>query len=523
MSTPGINRRVAFALAPGEARRIVRSVPFLLLLPLSVLALLMTNASDAAQSLWSQESISAALGLVPLGWCLIALTDLAILRDKRHGVDTMTATMAASDTARTGGHLLGGFIGVPFGAALLAIFYVIEEATSNPVGSPDLLELAVPLLIVAGGAVVGIAVGCWLPRALFSVPAIIATLVISGQFREWRISRTRFLGFTANETATGLPGLEVRPSALHLVWLASWIAIMAIVALARHSRGPRLVGAAVLAIAVAAAAAVGQVRPLDAETAAARADLLNQPGAHQVCDTVNGVEYCAYPDNDENIAQWQSIVAAIRSHLPATVRRPALVVSQRVPWVSGNANCGPSDTLRLIDKSISDLVVVSEAWPADGRVHPGIVSEQLPCGGRDLQGLFTGVQVGAWAVGLPPAQSGRGETCAADGQSRSVIALWLGATAGGRLDTYIADAQIGAGGRIDLRDWNDPPTWGVDWHPSDLRAALAMAGVPVVQVDQVLAEHWDELVDPVTPTTRILQLLDLPTAVSTNTDRLDTC
>ena len=43
------------------------------------------------------------------------------------------------------------------------------------------------------------------------------------------------------------------------------------------------------------------------------------------------------------------------------------------------------------------------------------------------------------------------------------------------------------------------------------------------QVDQVLAEHWDELVDPVTPTTRILQLLDLPTAVSTITDRLDTC
>lgn len=214
MTAPDTDRRVAIALAPGEARRIVRSVAFLLFLPLSVLALV---ASVEDQTVWSLASASAALGLVPLGWRLIALTDLAALRDKRHGVDTMTETMPASAAARTGGHMLGGLVGVPVGIVLLCVFSVMFEMGNDPIGAPDLLELAVPLLIVAGAAVVGVAVARWLPHGIFIVPAVIATIFITGRITTSRVSRTRFLGFTADGTSTSLPGLEVRPSALHLV------------------------------------------------------------------------------------------------------------------------------------------------------------------------------------------------------------------------------------------------------------------------------------------------------------------
>ena len=519
MSSHRTDARVALALAPGEAKRIVRSVAFLFFLPLSIWAL--TTATHGYER-WSQASIAAALGLVPLGWCVIALTNLAVLRDRRHQVDTITDTLPSTEAARTGGHLLGGLVGVPVGVVLMIIWYCVLKLVVDPAGSPDLLELGVPLLIVAGSAAVGVAVGRWLPWALFSVAAIVATLPLAGVLGVGRSSgRARFLGFVANPSSQ-LPGLDVRPRVLHLVWLLAWIGIVAIVALARHSRGPRVWGTAALLAAVAFAAGVGQVMDISEETAAERADLLNSPEVHQECETVDGVTYCAYPDTGENMRLWQENVAAVLGHAPESVAHDDLIVSQRLPWVTGNSNCGPSETLDMIDATISGRVSVSDAWPADGPVHPGLADERGPCGGTNYDGLFTAVQVGAWSVGLPPAQWGEGETCRADGQARSVVALWLGAAGGGNLSSYIEDVVVGADGRADLSDWDDQPTWGVDWHPSDLNAALILAAMPAPQVDQVVSEHWDVLIDPTTSTAETLALLDLqpPTAIDAP---LDTC
>lgn len=519
MSTSRIDRRVALALGRGEARRILRSVALLLFLPISVWALL---TAVNGHTRWPGASISAAVGLVPLAWCLLVLTNLGWLRDRRHDVDTITDTAPSAHTTRTAGHLLGGLVGVPVGAALLLIFALIKRSQGDLRGSPDLLELAVPLLIVAGAAVVGVAVARWLPWALFSVPAIIATMAITGLLGGTRTGRTRFLGFIADETSQ-LPGLDVRPRVLHLVWLLAWIGIVAVVALGRNSRGPRVWGTAALLFVVAIAAGLGQMRDIDAETAADRADLLNDPIAHQKCDLVHDVIYCAYPDADENMNLWQDTVAAVQVHLPASVNREGLTVSQRVPWISGNTNCGPSMTLELMDESISRHVSVRDAWSRDGDVHPGIAIEAGPCGGTDFEGLYTAVQVGAWSVGLPPAQWDAGETCAADGQARSAIALWLGAAGGAKLAAYVDELFIGADGRVDLYDWDDPPTWGVDWHPTDLAAAVAIAGLPTSRVDEVVAAHWAELVDSTTSTDRLLALLDLSAADTAIAAPADTC
>ncbi len=519
MTSHRTDRRVALALAPGEAKRIVRSVAFLLLLPLWILALL---AASEGQTQWWSMSIGLALGLVPLGWCLLALTNLATLRDRRHHVDTMTDTMPSTDAARTAGYLLGGLVGVPVSAVLLVVFAVIKEMRADVNGSPDLLELAVGVLIVAGAAAVGVAVGRWLPWALFSVAAIVATVPLAGVLGVGRSSgRARFLGFVANPSSQ-LPGLDVRPRVLHLVWLLAWIGIVAIAALARHTRGPRVWGAAALLVVVASAAGVGQVLDISDATAAERADLLNSPEVHQECETVDGVTYCAYPDTNENMGLWQENVAAVLGHVPESLDHHNLVVSQRVPWVTGNTNCGPSETLDMIDATIGGRVSVRDAWPADGAVHPGLADEHGPCGGTNYDGLFTAVQVGAWSVGLPPAQWGQGETCRADGQARSVVALWLGAAGGGNLSSYIDDVVVGADGRADLSDWDDQPTWGVDWHPSDLDAAATTAGLPSPRVEHVVSEHWDELIDPATSTAHLLELFDLPGPTTIDAP-LDTC
>lgn len=514
MTAPRTDGRVALAMAPGEARRIARSVAFLVFVLLTILA--MDTASTPTNAVLA--SIEVAVGLVPLGWCLLVLTDLATLRDKRHGVNMFTDTLPASQTARTGGHLLGGLVGVPVSVVLLAIWLFLSP---DRVGSPDLLELVVPLLLVAGGAVLGVAVARWLPWALMTVPVILITIFITGKVGEARISRTRFLGFIANGSQTGLPSLEVRPTALHLLWLLAWTAMMAVVALLRYDRSRGLIGITVAIGAVIVVAGAGQLRPVATVTAAERADVLNRPSEHQRCVTEGNATYCAYPATNQNVGQWKATTRAVLDHVPTAVAQRPLVVSQRIPYAIGNSNCGTTKTLEHMDAPIARAVSVPLAWPADGQVHP-MEDDKLPCSEESLKGLFTATQVGSWAVGLPPAQWEKGKTCAADGQARSAVALWLGTTNGGRLAAFFDNIKVTGGGRGDVSDWDDPPSWGVTWHATDIEAALAMADLPDAQVDQVLADHWDELVDPATKTSQLLQLLGLP-AVDAPGDPIDDC
>jgi hypothetical protein len=292
----------------------------------------------------------------------------------------------------------------------------------------------------------------------------------------------------------------------------AWTAMMAVVALLRHERSRRLFAATGAIGALIVVAGAAQVRPISGGTAAARADVLNRPAEHQTCRTGDDVVYCAYPATSGNVDRWRSTTEAVRSHVPVAARQRPLTVAQRVPYEIGNSNCGTTATLEHVDAPIAEEVSVALAWPADGQVHPMIDEDRLPCSSESLQDLFTAVQVGSWAVGLPPAQWGEGSTCAADGQARAAVALWLGTADGGRLAAFLDNVEVDADGRADVSSWDLPPSWGVEWHTSDIGAALALADQPDARVDRVLAEHWDELVDPGTPTARLLELLDLPPA-----------
>ncbi|MCB0986648.1 MAG: hypothetical protein H6519_06315 [Microthrixaceae bacterium] len=496
--------RVATALAPGEARRIARSVAFLMFMPLWV-----ATARTAAtwQPAWPLASIEVAVGLVPLGWCLLVLTNLATLRDRRHGVDVICDTLPASTAARTGGHLLGGLVGVPFAVALLIVWSTLPP---DRVGDPDLAELVVPLLLVAGGAVLGVATARWLPWAFMTVPVIGATIFITGKIGEARISRTRFLGFIANPHPSGLSGLEVRPTLLHLVWLLAWTAMMAMVALLRHNRGRAVVTATSMIGVVIVVTGIGQLRAVDPTVAMERADLLNRPERHQRCVVDGTVTYCGYPETDQHRRDWQTAVGAVLVQLPVEVRDRPLVVSQRVPYLVANSNCGTTPVLEHLDSPIAEAVSLARAWSLDGAVHPSVYPDALPCSEDSLNGLFTAMQVGSWAVGLPPSQWGEGERCHADGQARSAIALWLSTVGGGRLGTFLENADVDGAGRVDVTSWNTQPTVGVAWHESDVKAALAMADLPVSRVAGSLKASWDELTAASTPTSAVLDLLGLP-------------
>ncbi len=148
-------------------------------------------------------------------------------------------------------------------------------------------------------------------------------------------------------------------------------------------------------------------------------------------------------------------------------------------------------------------------WPADGAVHPG--TNHFPCGGAGVGELFTAIQVGAWAVGLPPSPHGLDQRCSASGQARAVVALWLGAAAtpdGARRLRRVVAENDGAS-MLTFPGWDDPPMWGARFAADDALVAAALAERPTGEVGAAVRAAWETLTDPATPSAGLGELLDL--------------
>ncbi|MEO5842239.1 MAG: hypothetical protein ABIQ73_23895 [Acidimicrobiales bacterium] len=516
---PSTTREV-LALGRAEARRTVRNKGvwvFVLLTPLLVIA-----ATDGNHLRW-QASIELILGLVPLGWAVMVATNLAALRDRRHRVSELADTLPAAPATRTAGLLLGGLVLVPVVAVLLAVTLIVMLNSNELSGSPAIDELAVGLLIIGGASIVGVAVARWLPRSMFVVPAIFVTIALADSLDKSSTSRVRFLGFRTPPSPSLLPALDDRPTLWHLVWLATWCGLMAAVALARHGVGRRLGVAFVTLAVLAMLSGVAQIASASAGEAAARADVLNRPADHQRCENIGAVDYCAYANYDDRIDEWQQVISAVLAHVPSAVAGQLREVHQRAEPVVGNSLCRPSDYLSVLEAPVRKKVSIEQAWFADGQIHPGLSDESLPCNRARLNLLWTAVQAGAWAVGLPPTRSYSAPRCVADGQARAVIALWLGNVASGKLQQLSDVADTTDSGALAYSGWDTPPPWGVEFARADTAAALALAGVATADFDRMLADHWDELVDPSTSSARLFALLNLPAPADSAGSPRPTC
>lgn len=517
---PSSRGRTVLALGRGEARRMLHNKIvwiFVVLTPPLTMA-----ATDGNHLRW-QASIDLVLGLVPLAWAVMVVTNLAALRDRRHRVSELTDTTPSAPATRTAGVLLGSLAVVPVAAVLLCGISFILLNHDGLSGSLAIEEMTVGLLIVGGAAIVGVAVARWLPRAMFVVPAIFVTIGLADFLDRSATSRVRFLGFRTPASPSLLRALDDRPALWHLIWVATWCAVMAAVALARHGVGRRLSAAFGVLALLAVVSGAAQLAPASANEAAARADLLNRPAAHQECERIGAVDYCAYPMYEDRIDDWQRVTSNVLAHVPAAVAGELTEVRQRAETIVGNELCAPSDYLSVLEAPVRKRVSIDQAWPADGQIHPGLSDESLPCDGSGLARLWTAVQAGAWAVGLPPTRSYAVPPCLADAQARAVIALWLGNVVSGTLDRLADEEATTTIGSLAFLDWDPPPPWGVAFARADVRAALALADVPTAKIDAVLAEHWDELVDPSTPSTRFFSLLDVDAPSPSIAAQASTC
>ena len=480
----------------------------------------MLHAAMAGDLRWWQRSGSMALALVPLGWLTIVAANLLALQPRRAGVDELLAAAPAPQPLRTTSLLVSGAAAVGVAMALAAGWLVWSAATvEDAVGSPRLAEIGAGVMIVAGAMAVGVAVARWLPHVGFGVLAAFAVTFIQARFMDpstwpWNTAEAhagRFLGFLAGPTSTGAPQLEVRPAGWHLVYLAALVLLMAVVALARDGFPRRLGAVLVAAVVVAAGAGWAQTRPPSDERVMAMTRYLTAPRAHQVCTGAGSTTYCAYEEHLARVDDWAVRVDAVRALLPAEVARGELKVTpDRVPTVVGNASCGPQPFLDGLHPSVAEAVTPAAVWPDDGEVHPG--TDRFPCGGREVDELFTAMQVGSWAVGLPPSPHGLDVRCDGAGQARSVVALWLAGAAtpgAGRNLRELADEH--GSGPLTFAGWNDPPMLGAVFDVSDTRLAMALLELPAERVRTALHGRWATFTDPATPSATLAEAFSLHT------------
>lgn len=514
---PGARWAVARPLARVEAGRLLRHPAFVVGV---VLTPLMLAAATGSESSWWRIGPSVALALVPLGWATIIAANLLALQPRRTGADELFAAAPAPQPVRSVGLMLSGLAASAVAGAL-ALAWLIYMATGSRTytGSLRPAEVVPGLLIVAGSVTVGVGVARWIPHVAFGIAAAFATAIIQARFFElsaWPWYRTeadplRFLAFLADNTSVGVPALEIRPAGWHVAYLVGLVLLMACAALARDGV-PRRLGV-VLGAVFALTAVTGwfQVRPPTDGQLARMATYLTDPESHQTCTTEGQVRYCAFAENLGRVSDWTARVEAVRALLPAAAERP-LVVADRVPTVVGNSNCSPQPFFEGLHPRLAGKVTAADVWPDDGAVHPG--TDNFPCGGRPTHELFTAVQVGSWAVGLPPSPHHLDVRCAASGQARAAVALWLGAvvTPGGEatLRGLIGERTV-TPGHMTFADWDSPPMLGVTFAISDAELARRLLALPSETVAGALAGAWDAVVAPGTTTADLARLTGLTT------------
>ena len=503
----------ARALGWVEGRRLVTHPAFVFGMVITPLMLWAARSSEAERELWHVQ-FGMVLALAPLGWMAIVAADLSTLRARRHGTAELLDSLPATPASRTAGHLLSSLATVPVTLAFLLGWLALEVWVFDSIGAASAVELLIAVPLVVGGAVVGVAVGRWLPMAVFGFGAVAAVIALQGVFTTSDHRPFQHLAFLPEPTAVGDPLLQFRRPAWHIGYLVGLTVLLAAVALARHGLSRAAVTGLVTGALVVAGTGWAQTRPPSAQRVAEMVAFLEHPADHQDCELHGGVRYCAYSHYTPRVADWRVPVEAVLARVPAAVRPGPLVVRQRAETVIGDSNCQPATYASELASSVRGRIDPARVWPADGDVHPGFNwPDQFACGGRDAHGLFLAVQTGAWAVGLPPAPSSGDRRCAADGQSRAALALWLGAQsspgAASALAALTRDEGAWENDRLAFPSrggsgWDSPPMWGVTWHRTDVDAALALLRRPADDVARTIAAGWDHLRDPATPTSALL-------------------
>ena len=491
--------RVATEVARVEGPRLLRSP---LVLVGFALNLALSFGGPWISHLKVDSADSGFAFLLGAAGTLIA-SNLATLRGRRHGAEALFGATPASPAGRTGGHLLA--VAWPTALAVVVLPVVLGAAVvlRDAFGQPDLADLAVGPLLVAGAGALGVLLARWAPSPVAGPVACvgIAALELFLTSPAMLDHGLRWMAFW--QGAGDFELLPPRPSEWHLVYLVGLVAMAAVGALLRHGWRRPLVVAGATALAVVAGSTWVQAGTLTDEAWAARNRLIADPAASQVCRDGRTTRYCYYPGYGPLVDRWSRVVEGVRRRVPASAWPDGIEVRQKFDTQVYT----PYDELHRV---LPDLPAWDAPDPDDGRLRPG--TGWTTDGAADLS---LGLAVASRVVGLPLVAPAPSAVCGTSGQGRAVVALWLGARstpdAAGALRRLAASPPaVGGSVIVPAEEVQAAVGWGLE----DLGYALALLERPADEVQAALARDWTVLTDPSATTADVAARLELsPAAV----------
>ncbi len=517
-----------FAFARFEARQVLTHPTWIITLVfcLALTGLLIAlEASSGADGTDDVVTWFAIIGFPLAGLALIVSTHRIGTRSRRDHTDELVAATPTAPRARTAGLLIACLAPLPVFIAGIALVTAATQLT-NPYAARPTISNVVPFVAFVlpglGGAVVGVLLSRWMPFAVAPLLGIVAIIWLNNG-PDHLHPRFRWLRVGVEGSYGGR--FDIRPEGLLLVFIGGLVALGACLALWRHPARPLLVGATAASLVVVSGTGWVMTRPPSRDQVAAVVDQLENPAAHQVCATRASVTYCVYRGAERWIDTWAPAIDGVIAQIPRS-KRPGVIVVEQRPLVETR------EYLAEVQASLDPEMV----WRDDGRIHP-----PMDING-DRAGLLVGWQAAAIVVGLPPAPDWEHPSgCIAGGQARLVLAHVLTARAttitqeafrvnvdwvvGEGLELapfpieiageYDVDTSQGEGSELEPGDRlaadgvtavdHLTPVGATGWG-SDTLAADALLRADRAKVDQAISDHWDELVDASTPTSRFLEL-----------------
>jgi len=453
-------------------------------------------------------AIGIAITFFPLAAAVLIASNLATLRSRRHGTDQLYESLPSPAAARTGGHLLAVTAVAAFASGLAVLLVAGQALLADTLGSPNVAEMAVGPLLVAGAGALGVLLARWVPTPAAAPVACVAIAVFQMSTTDTALltGGWRTLGFWTYPGDLPVELLPDRRPGWHVAYLVGLVAMAAVGALVAHGLRRPLVVAGAVALSVAAGSAWVQSRPPSAAGWAADNALLERPGDHQACEERDGTTYCAYPAYRSLVGNWAKPVSGVRRAVPAGAWPADLAVTQRVTssdrrWVADDVLAGVLPALPAVDAALPD----------DGHLHPA-----MGWGTERTDDLTLALAAASRAVGLPMVPDPAGASCDASGQGRAVVALWLAGQATGRAGDALrtlASAQEVSAGRarfLVVLQHDTPP--GVAWGAVEVGHALELLRRPADEVRGALAADWEGLAGPGTTTAAVATRLGLAPA-----------
>jgi hypothetical protein len=520
-------RSVAPSLARVEAKRMLRH-------PLTVLGALFGSAALVFMT-WREAPVlnrhdaSVAEATLPIAGAMLIVAHFASMRAVRHRATDLYDASPTSNTTVTAAQLLA--VACVAAATLLVELALLGYlAAVGGVGGPRFAVLLVGPAVVLFAGALGVALGRWAPwlgtAPLASIALIaISALVLSDSYahpmRGW------LAPFVLSDAwGSGISEFTLRPYALHLVYIAGLAAIAACAALARYRR--TVFGAlACVALVGTTAAGYAQVQEPSAAEVRALEKVLLHPDRMRTCEEIAAIRYCVFPGYEPWTEDWHGIVSAVLAAVPPE-DRPRLTFAQ-LPAENEIYDAGWQWG------SVRGYTKYRRNRPAS-EVNPTMHWARNSLLGQAE--LALGVRVAARAVGVEdgfvitdadvedlrrPRRFGlrvgrTARTCMMLGQGRSIVALWLAASATPGARDAFGEAQA-----LGPHTHFDPVHWGLDghgwnyfgeqtvyWGSREALYAEELLTRDEGEVRSLIESHWDVLTDPDTSSDAAAALLGLP-------------